>query len=204
MARAIRRDPIGFGCAVSLDRMRTPTSVMISHGDMRMCLPVYGTWPLDDLSPSGVADLLDDLHRDSGLRVGIPNAQAVGLESLTAHAFALAHAHRDPDPRIAYEADGSVEIEVCMEEGGTYAFWVNLADGPEGAHRLGVDEAMLTRLVGYVPVPCHVWSVSDEHGCMDCIGQSASESEGIMVLARPLDAMETLRMHRAITGDVDS
>lgn len=198
MAAAIRHDPMDYGCSVILDHMRVPRSVTIRHRSSRIGLPVFGTWPIDDLSPSRISTLLDDLHSDSACRVGVTDAQSVALEPMASYALALASARRDLPEHFPYETDGSVEIEICMDDDQSYAFWVNLDDGSSTPYRLDVDDGALRALVGTMPIPCHAWSMTDENGTMDCIGQSASDDGGIHVRARPLDAMETLRMHRVI------
>lgn len=198
MADSIRRDPMGFRCGVILDGVGAARTIQIGHGSSRISIPVFDEWPLSDLSPHGMSSLLDELHRDCARRAGDVNAQSAELEPMASYALALAVAQGNLPEDFPYETDGSVEIEVCIEGDRAYAFWVQLDDAASTPYKLKVDERHLQHLAGVVPIPCHMWSVSDHIDTMDCIGQSASDDEGIYVRARPLDAMQTLRMHRMI------
>jgi hypothetical protein len=199
MIDAIRDDPFGLGCAVEADLLSTARAVRISHGEMRLRMPVYGTWPIDDLSPMGILVLLRELHEDALRRTALNDPQAEELEDLVAAAVAITTAMGGMPEKVVRESDGSIEVEVCLSEERRFDFWVETDDPENAFFQLKPDPAVLAKMTGRVRIPCHAWPVDEGLGIpLDEIGPSMSDQEGIKVLAQPLDAVAMLRMHAAM------
>lgn len=147
----------------------------VQHGTTQIELPVIGTWPLQDLTPNGVADTLDRLVEDvQGSTSHCEMLEAYAMEALCAE---IASEQMRDD--VTMDSQGGFRVEVCFDEGSHEPFvWIATGD-PDDVQweRLRSDNDLIE--APHV-VPCHFFDHQRPDGTIATIMvESCSDSEGI-------------------------
>jgi hypothetical protein len=148
---------------------------VVEHGTNRVELPVIGRWPLESLTPHGVADTLDRLSDDA--RGSTTHQDA--LREYAMEVLCIAIATGQIDEETIRDAEGGFNVEVCFEEGTHQPFMWIATGNPEDVQweRLKVDEDLVE--APYV-VPCHLFDRTRPDGtAATTMVESCSDSEGV-------------------------
>jgi len=185
-------DATELHCSVHAADENHPARVVIGYGPRRLGVPIIGSWPLDDLSPLGIVELVREIvdgmvvDHDQVVRHHAGVAVATCLAMGTLPGF------------VEARPDGSTQVEVCLEDDGRPIFWVERDGSGHSARRLDVDLDVMRRFAGPMPIPCHIYGTEQGGRSFDVIGFSMSDEEGLEIHAPSLDAMQTLRLHRLV------
>lgn len=183
-------DPAQLRC--SLHDVDGRPMVAVGYAARTVGIPVLGTWPVDDLSPTGLVELVREIvagivpsHEDVVREYAATALAACVLQGLV--------------PEGSLPADGGPsDIDVCMDAECAPIFWLERQDG--GHFRLPIDLSMLESFMGPMPKPCHIHDVRVGDRWFDAIGPSANDEEGVTVRVSPLDPMTMLRLARHVEG----
>ena len=179
-------------CSVHLGSDDHNAKVILGYGARTLGVPIIGEWPLDDLSPDGlvqmVREIVDGMVKDHGDVVTAHASTAVAICGIMGTMPEYDHAAKD----------GSFHVEVCLEDDATPIFWIENEKPGEADHRLPVDLAILEGFAGPMRIPCHMYGIEQAGRSFDTIGFSMSDQEGIEITAPPLDAIGMLRLHRHV------
>jgi len=156
----------------------------IQIGTDRLETPIIGTWPLDDLTPRGVAAMLDDLAHDATL----PWSHQGALEAYATEALCVAIASDTLDREAIVDGAGGLNAEVCFDEGTHEPFlWIATGDPADVQwERLKADNALIQ--APYV-VPCRFFERTRSDGSKAVVMvETCSDSEGIVMPSLKADA----------------
>jgi hypothetical protein len=195
MASGIRRRPdrAEYGVGGRYGQFR------ITIGADRLEMPIIGTWPLDDLTPRGVAGMLEGLADDASL----PSSCQSALEAYATEALCVAIARDALDEEAIRDGAGGLNAEVCFDEGTHEPFlWIATGD-PDDVQweRLKADNDLIA--APYV-VPCHFFERKRSDGSKAFVmTESCSDSEGIAIPSLKADADLLFEVAARIDGTID-
>lgn len=176
------------------DIRRTPDRArygIVDHGgrfqigleDVLIRIPVIGLWPLRDLTPGGVADMLDALAEDASR----PSSHEGAIQAYAHEALCIAIATETIQEDAIRDVGGGFLVELCLEEG-THDpyFWIG-TNHPDRIcyERLNVDPG---HIESTPIIPCHFYEGKTEDGASVFImTESCSDSEGIGITSLRID-----------------
>lgn len=189
---AMLSQPMAVVVSVSIGRgPDEPTYARIEAGGETILLHEVRGWPLHDLSPLGVAHTIAGLCE--GATPGGDDGAREAVEPFVSAALLVAHLD-DALPE-GLDAEGVFDVEFCMDAAGRPILYLD----PDGAcHRIDPDPVLLERVLGPIPVPCHVFEWQDDDSTRLEVGISASDEEGFRMDVRLPDTVESLRLAAAI------
>lgn len=199
MASAIRTDPALLKVSVHLDLWGKPGGVWIMHGTGKsLRVPCIGSWPIANLSPLAIAEMIDafiadTMHRNNGG----PDQDAL-MSRLASYAVAIEKAKGTLDVIDVSGSSDGIEVEVTLSDEGQYEFWLTLNDNCDTPHQIFPDNKIIEELIGSTPLPCHAYDVDEGSFDTVSIGPMMSDQEGYHTTARPISTMENLRLHALI------
>lgn len=182
-------DPTLIRCSVHAQSEDDVARIQLGYGPRTIGIPIIGSWPLDDLGPMGLVELVREIVD------GMVEDHAGSVQDHAAVALAICGMTGDLPEGIIQDADGRTRIEVCLDDDANPTFWV---ENDLGFHRLRIDLATLASFAGPMPIPCHMYGIEQSGRSFDTIGFSMNEEEGIVVHVGPLDAMRMLRLQRHV------
>jgi hypothetical protein len=182
-------DPTLIRCSVHAQSEDDVARIQLGYGPRTVGIPIIGSWPLDDLGPMGLVELVREIV------AGMVEDHAGSVQDHAAIALAICGMTGDLPEGIIQDAEGRTRIEVCLDDDAKPIFWI---ENDIGFHRLRIDLATLVSFAGRMPIPCHMYGIEQSGRSFDTIGFSMNEEEGIVVHVAPLDAMRMLRLQRHV------
>lgn len=182
-------DPTLIRCSVHPKTEDHVARIQLGYGPRTIGIPIIGSWPLDDLGPAGLVELVREIV------AGMVDDHEGSVHDHAAIALAICDMTGDLPERIVRDAEGRTRVEVCLDDDAKPIFWI---ENDEGFHRLRIDLPVLVSFAGRMPIPCHMYGIEQSGRSFDTIGFSMNEEEGIVVHVRPLDAMRMLRLQRHV------
>lgn len=171
----------------------------IQIGTDRLEMPVIGRWPLEDLTPRGVAGMLDQLAYDASL----PWSHQSAIEAYAKEALCVAIACDTLDEAAIRDSGGGIEAEVCFDEGTHEPFlWIATGDPADVQwERLKADnEQILAPCV----VPCRFFERTRSDGSKAIVmTETCSDSEGIRIPSLKADAKLLVEVAARVDDTID-
>lgn len=155
----------------------------IRLGETHVMLPIIGTWPLADLTPTGVADMLDALAESASR----PSSHAGAIEAYAHEAVCVAIANETIQEDAIRDAGGGFRVELCLDEGTHDPFLWIATGNPDDVSwdRLKTDPGLVETTPS---IPCHFYEATRKDGSKVLVMTvSCSDSEGIEIPSLRID-----------------